>query len=338
MSDHEAPTWDDWRHIDWPSDFTREQLITTYFAHQRAAKGDDSMFWAWEVVQETVSEGAIDDAWALILDLTAAAPDPASLGIVAAGALEDFLREHAEELIDRIEDEAPRNPRLREALAGVWVYPEHVGQELSDRIYAAAESDPGNWPIGASGIPQVAEQLLASNLIEDRRWGAKQVGYDPPKRTLHLELLHSGDEELRETAAFSIAYSRDAELLPDLLVELNAHSGIGGGRSLAWSVDWLAHYAEEDAQRNARAALIAFAARGDAANKRHIDELMNPDLARARVLEDGQELVKTIEDFLDAQEADGRDVSDLREEQAQLWRTIDKLESDLRNRRSRRNR
>ena len=151
MSGEESKAETDWRHDGWPSDFTREQLITAHFANDRADKGDNSLFWAWQAVEETVREGDVDEAWQLVLDLVAKAPDPMSLGLIGAGALEDLLWRAGDELIDRVEVEAPTNPRLREAISSVWIGTDHVAQQTVDRLHAVADSDPGNWTIAESG-------------------------------------------------------------------------------------------------------------------------------------------------------------------------------------------
>ena len=172
-------------------------------------------------------------------------------------------------------------------------------------------------------------ELLASDRIDDRRWGAKQLHYassTPATTTLLLKLLHSGDEDLRETAAQKIAYSREPEFLTDLIDELDKHPGVDGGRGLAWSVNWLAYHANENGQRNAHEALMAFAARGDKATERHVEELLNPGLAKSRLHNGGQQIVTATQALLDAQEAEGQDVSGLREAFAKLQVTVDKLD------------
>ena len=334
MSQRELPAPIRWRDkYSRPTDYSRDQLIATYFANDRAAGGNQTLFWAWEVVNDAIQDGVVNDAWSLVLDLVAAAPDPLTLGLIGAGALEDLLWRAGDELIDRVEREAAHNPRLREAIGSVWIGTDHATQQTVDRLYALAGRDLGNWSVDDSGIPISALQLLASERIEDRRWGARQLltaPDSPAQRKIFVELLHSGDEDLRETASRALAYSRDHSLLNELVRELDQHPGVRGGRGLAWSVNWLAHYADEDGRRSAREALVAFAARGDEATKRHVEELLNPDLAKSRLLNVGQRIVELSEAMLKAREAEDQDVSELREQLAKFQLTVNRIEEDRR--------
>jgi hypothetical protein len=105
------------------------QLATAYFAYQR--NQDEALAWAWNAVNVA---GFPDPERKLeqVLLLLAAAPDDWQIGLLAAGPLEDLIRHWGSAVIDRIASEAPTNPRLRQALAGIWLEP----GPMADRVGA----------------------------------------------------------------------------------------------------------------------------------------------------------------------------------------------------------
>jgi hypothetical protein len=113
--------------------FGRDMVVDALIRHYARPTGFD--FWAWEMARDLI----IDDppeAWLLILELIRQAPDERVLGTVAAGELEEFIDAHAEAFIDRLEAEARRNSRLKEALAGVWIT--GLRRDLFDRVEKAS--------------------------------------------------------------------------------------------------------------------------------------------------------------------------------------------------------
>ena len=96
------------------------ELVTAYFAYQQTH--DDALAWAWEAVD---GSGFHEPRRKLeqLLVLLAAAPDDWQIGLLAAGPLEDLMRYQGDAVIDKVETEARRNPRLRQALAGIWLEP-----------------------------------------------------------------------------------------------------------------------------------------------------------------------------------------------------------------------
>lgn len=79
-----------------------------------------------------------DEAWAVALELLAVSADPGWISTIGAFIIEDILRDHGDEFIERIETEAAANERLRRALpVARWVVPEH----LMARVKAAAGKD-----------------------------------------------------------------------------------------------------------------------------------------------------------------------------------------------------
>ena len=311
-----------------PDQYTKQELISAYYAWARTYA--DDVAWASDDVFDAELRMSPDELWLLVLDFVNAAPDPLSLGAFSAGPLEDLMRRHGALLIDRVESEAKRNPRLREALAGIWIGEDHVGHDVLDRIHAAAESHPGNWPIGDAGLPIVVEQLLASERIEDRRWGTKQLGqlpYTSEVRDRLVDALHSGDEEMREEAASSIALNRDVSLLPDVAAEVEAHSGRGGGTTLAWADDWLSHEAGEDELPKSLVRLGALAERGDEQMKARVHEIRHPEAAVADFQASSEQLLEEVDEVLTASEFMDGLAPDVR---AQLKTVRDELEATIR--------
>jgi hypothetical protein len=104
-------------------------------AQRLAARDRGSENSALEVVSRGVAD-ASDDAWPMILALVELAPDDAALAYVAAGPLEDLVREHLERFADRLVEQARRDPRFRDALKGVWGW-ENVDPGIRRRLFDA---------------------------------------------------------------------------------------------------------------------------------------------------------------------------------------------------------
>ena len=121
---------------------TREQIfsqlgsdcvVSTYLRNQ--VDHDKFDFWAWEAIEETISEDA-ETAWPLLLSLIDTAPDEESRGLIGAGPLENFIMSNADGFIERIEMAARSRPRVKEALASVWIMT--LRPDVFARIEAAA--------------------------------------------------------------------------------------------------------------------------------------------------------------------------------------------------------
>jgi len=94
-------------------------------------------FWAFHL-GGPLGKRAPALGWAFVRGLVAAAPDEL-LDDVGAAELEDFCWAAGRRYIDRIEDEARRDPRFRTALASVWPGGQVTSPGLYDRIRQAAE-------------------------------------------------------------------------------------------------------------------------------------------------------------------------------------------------------
>jgi hypothetical protein len=95
--------------------FSTAEIVAAYFEYKRTQ--DDVLAWAWDAVDVDGFDDPLAK-WAQILALLEAAPDAWQIGLLAAGPLEDLIRVQDPRVIDLFEAEAPRNPRLRDALAG----------------------------------------------------------------------------------------------------------------------------------------------------------------------------------------------------------------------------
>jgi hypothetical protein len=102
-------------------------LATAYFAYQRSH--EDALAWAWEAVNVSGFEEP-ERKLEQILALLAVAPDDWQIGLLAAGPLEDLVRYRGSAVIDRIAGEARHDPRLRQALDGIWLEP----GPMADRV------------------------------------------------------------------------------------------------------------------------------------------------------------------------------------------------------------
>lgn len=61
-----------------------------------------------------------EECWDAILAILAQSPTASVIGVLAAGPLEDLIRQAGKQYIDRIELAARRDPTFRHLLGGVW--------------------------------------------------------------------------------------------------------------------------------------------------------------------------------------------------------------------------
>jgi hypothetical protein len=115
----------------------RELVVRTWVAYQQLHNTDADEFWAWEAVSDACNDSH-DEHWSLILDLLNASPDDAVVAMVGVGPIEDWIGGGWEEGVQRIEAEARRNPRLRQALDGIWI--DGIPEEFFARIERAANT------------------------------------------------------------------------------------------------------------------------------------------------------------------------------------------------------
>lgn len=115
----------------WKSDLTDEQIAETIEQWRIALDNPDEEKSA-SVQQQIVSMtffAPADIQWRFILIAAQRLEDTDHVGNFAAGPLEGFLGKFAEDWIDRLEIECRGNPKLRQALKGVWQH------QMSDETY-----------------------------------------------------------------------------------------------------------------------------------------------------------------------------------------------------------
>jgi hypothetical protein len=103
-----------------------EAIIEGWFTH-------DANFWAFsELVDLCEEDPAL--AWSITLELIDRADDELELGAIAAGPLEDLIRKHTAVIWNDLVARAHTDARFRDALRGVWVFPDDgdVFQLFSD--------------------------------------------------------------------------------------------------------------------------------------------------------------------------------------------------------------
>jgi hypothetical protein len=115
----------------------RKELIATWIALQNPGEKITEKtegFWAWEMFHEIV-RGDPELGWSLISEIAAASCDDYVLANLAAGPLEDLLADHGAEFIERVEQDARRDPKFRKTHAGVWQ--NKMPKKIWERVRAA---------------------------------------------------------------------------------------------------------------------------------------------------------------------------------------------------------
>jgi hypothetical protein len=102
--------------------------------------GADSLEWMFVWVAETLAHHT-DEAWPLLLSLIEASRGYEDLSVIAAGPLGDLLATQGARVIDRIEEWAARDARVRRALLGVG--PADIDEAIWKRVTTARGTDPG---------------------------------------------------------------------------------------------------------------------------------------------------------------------------------------------------
>lgn len=102
-----------------PQDFSDAELANAYIV-ANGMTDDKSCSWANEEMMVMPHEDP-ERAWHIILAIIERDPPIWVLSILGAGPMEDLLRAHGVDFIDRIEQEAAQNVRfLRDVLACVY--------------------------------------------------------------------------------------------------------------------------------------------------------------------------------------------------------------------------
>lgn len=107
--------------------FTDNEIIDAYLENSRTLSKDT--FWAFEEVLQMTWKDP-DRAWRMTLEMISRAEDQITLCYIAAGPLEDLLKNHPDSFFDRTLLLAQTDKKLHQALLGVW----GLKPELNERI------------------------------------------------------------------------------------------------------------------------------------------------------------------------------------------------------------
>jgi hypothetical protein len=118
-----------------------------YAEELSSAGDDDDAMWeperdpdqaAYDLVDHVIRKGPAMDAWALVREVLAQAPNE-RLDAYAVGPLEDLVRIRGTEVVDVIEAEAKADERFRWALGCIWAEAKALPHEVLVRIVNASE-------------------------------------------------------------------------------------------------------------------------------------------------------------------------------------------------------
>ena len=102
---------------------TIDEIVAGYFEHWQ--DGSDELFWAFDAVSDLCRD--LGTGTDVALRLIASAEDNAYLAYVAAGPVEDLIKDYGLAALTVFEKAAETSPRVIEALAGVWLNPSDQG-------------------------------------------------------------------------------------------------------------------------------------------------------------------------------------------------------------------
>lgn len=131
---------------------TREDFIAAWITMAKAGNGTqahDDAFWAFQHMYDLIHEQP-EVAFGLIVEIWARDQSRAVVQLLSAGPLEDLLSRRGSEFIDRVEEEAERNPSFRKLLGGVWK------SAMPDPVWSKVQEiwDRRGW----DGVPENADQ------------------------------------------------------------------------------------------------------------------------------------------------------------------------------------
>ncbi len=89
-------------------------------AYLRRGRNDATQQRAFDKVVDMINADT-EEAWRFTLCAIERSKTDADLAGVAAGVLEELLKNHGPQFIDRVEEEARKNPKLLLALSGAWM-------------------------------------------------------------------------------------------------------------------------------------------------------------------------------------------------------------------------
>jgi len=107
-----------------------DQLLDRWFISEET-------FWAWREVSDLVSDDP-EKGWLAIQALVRHATTEETLCDIGCGPLEDLLRKHPANFVERVEALAAENERFRFALGCVWLSLEESPEDLCRRYWFAS--------------------------------------------------------------------------------------------------------------------------------------------------------------------------------------------------------
>lgn len=120
----------------------RERLITAWIANAQAERGTaeyEQNDWADSRLgdlmrREPEDGGDPQAAWEIVLAINERPMSGKAIALLAAGPLEDFLVYHGDAFIERVEEQARRDPVFNHLLGGVW------RNAISDSVWQRVEA------------------------------------------------------------------------------------------------------------------------------------------------------------------------------------------------------
>jgi hypothetical protein len=92
-----------------------------------------ALFWAWQRMRYLTTH-LPQKAWRLVLLIWSMDSSPRVIQNLSAGALEDLLAKHGDEVIYLVEPEARRDPSFAKLLGGVWK------NRMTDEVWARVQA------------------------------------------------------------------------------------------------------------------------------------------------------------------------------------------------------
>src|SRR6185312_4425879 len=123
-----------------PQEFSPVELAAAYVGY--LGTGDEDLGWANNWALDLCLGGRWLDVWRVLQAITVL-PGPIPnkiLAVVAAGMLEDLLKNAGEEYVDRVEVLARDNATFGRMLTGVW--PSSIDSEVWERVVRFCRSFP----------------------------------------------------------------------------------------------------------------------------------------------------------------------------------------------------
>jgi hypothetical protein len=118
----------------------REALIRDWLVNLESGCQDEVTNDAFMVMSFVEPAEDPEDAWANILEGVRRASSEKVLGLIGAGALENFLAHHGGAFIDRVERETKADPRFHTAVLNLWRW--KISEPVWQRLQALQATSP----------------------------------------------------------------------------------------------------------------------------------------------------------------------------------------------------